>query len=330
MRPETCLVTGGLGFIGSHVCQALAKSGQRTLILDNSSSGSIDNVGKIFPPADNSTLLSGDCKNPRDVKKALKGIRKVFHFAANPEVRPERCDPSTCFKENVYATHILLEGLKQSDAEVIVFASSSTVYGEARVVPTPEDYAPLEPISVYGASKLASEALVSAYCHTYGKQAVILRLANIIGPRNKHGVISDFLAQIKKTPQNLRILGDGHQSKSYLYIEDCISAIIKASATPKKTVNVFNIGSEDQIDVIRIARIVLEEARLNHLGLEFVEGADGGKGWNGDVKNMLLDINKLKSEGWRPNHSSEEAVKLTVRSELHSMEPRVAPEVPLQ
>jgi UDP-glucose 4-epimerase len=299
--------------------------------LDNLSSGSIDNVGKILTPGANSILMSGDCKNPRDVKKALKGVRKVFHFAANPEVRPDRCDPSTCFKENVYATHILLEGLKQSDVEVFVFASSSTVYGEARIVPTPEDYSPLEPISIYGASKLASEGLVSAYCHTYGKQAVILRLANIIGPKNRHGVIKDFLSQIRKTPQKLKILGDGHQSKSYLYIEDCISAIIKASETPKKTVNVFNIGSEDQIDVIGIARIVAEEARLNRLTLEFVKGADGGRGWNGDVKNMLLDVNKLKSEGWRPNHSSQGAVRLTVRSELHkSMEPRVASEVPLQ
>lgn len=299
--------------------------------MDNLSSGRLDNVGKIPTYGDNSTLVSGDCKNPRDVKKALKGVRKVFHFAANPEVRHERCNPSTCFKENVYATHILLEELRRSDVEVIVFASSSTVYGEARIVPTPEDYAPLEPISIYGASKLASEGLVSAYCHTYGKQAVILRLANIIGPKNRHGVISDFLAQIKKTPQKLRILGDGHQSKSYLYIEDCISAIIKVSATPRKTVNVFNIGSEDQIDVIRIARIIAEEACLDPLDLEFVKGADGGRGWNGDVRSMLLDVNKLKSEGWRPNHSSEQAVRLTVRSELQkSKDPRIASEVPLQ
>jgi UDP-glucose 4-epimerase len=299
--------------------------------LDNFSSGTADNVSKILTSGNQSILLRGDCKNPRDVRKALKGVRTVYHFAANPEVRPDRCDPATTFKENVFATHVLLEGLKQSEVEIVVFASSSTVYGEARLVPTPEDYAPLEPISIYGASKLASEGLVSAYCHTYEKRAVILRLANVIGPKNRHGVIRDFLTQIKKTPQKLRILGDGHQSKSYLYIEDCISAIIKASETPKKTVNVFNIGSEDQIDVIRIARIIAEEARLDPLDLEFVKGADGGRGWNGDVKNMLLDVNKLKSKGWRPNHSSQGAVRLTVRSELHkSMEPRVASEVPLQ
>jgi UDP-glucose 4-epimerase len=183
------------------------------------------------------------------VRIALKDVDTIFHFQANPEVRLELNDPETCFKQNIYATHMLLEEMRKSSAGTIVFASTSTVYGDANVIPTPEDYAPLEPISIYGASKLASEALISSYCHTYGRSAIILRLANIVGARSRHGVIRDFISKLRKNPREIEILGDGAQTKSYLHIDDCISAILKACESATSKVEVFNIGFRTRLEM---------------------------------------------------------------------------------
>ena len=308
-------VTGGAGFIGSYLCEALASLGRDVVVLDNLSSGTKDNLRE---PLNSSRvkLIVGDCKNPSDVKKVVANADIVYHFAANPEVRLELTDPATCFRENTYATHILLESIRRTNADTIVFASTSTVYGDAKTIPTPENYTPLVPISIYGASKLASEALIASYCHTYKKSAVILRLANIVGPRSMHGVINDFITKLRRNPKQLEILGDGHQTKSYLHIDDCINAIIKAVETAEETVEVFNVGSDDQIEVTRIAEIVAEEMNLNEVQFSFTGGVNGGRGWVGDVKNMLLDTTKLKSKGWRPRYNSEQSVRLTIRKIL--------------
>ncbi|MEM3437414.1 MAG: NAD-dependent epimerase/dehydratase family protein [Nitrososphaerales archaeon] len=310
------LVTGGAGFIGSHLSEALSKIGYDLIILDNLSSGSKHNISHLLNKKKEVKLFIGDCTNINDVKNVMKDVDTIFHFAANPEVRLELNDPKTCFQQNIYATYILLEEFKKSNAHTIVFASTSTVYGDAKVIPTPEDYSPLEPISIYGASKLASEALITSYAHMYNKRAIILRFANIIGPRSKHGVIIDFINKLKKNPRELEILGDGKQNKSYLYIDDCIDAILKAFDSAKQRVEVFNIGSEDQIQVSRIAEIVCEEIGLSNVKFNFTGGING-RGWIGDVKNMLLDISKLKSKGWKPKYNSEQAVRLTIRSILH-------------
>ena len=308
-------ITGGAGFVGSHLCEALAEHGHDVTILDNLSSGTMDNLQEALK-LPSVKLVVGDCKNPTDIRDAVSEADVVYHFAANPELRLELADPVTCFRENLYATHILLEAIKQADVNTIVFASTSTVYGDAKIIPTPENYSPLEPISIYGASKLASEALITSYCHTYKKKAVILRLANIVGPRSRHGVINDFITKLRRNPKQLEILGDGHQTKSYLHIDDCINAILKACETAKETVEIFNVGSDDQIEVARIAGMVAEEMKLKDAEFNFTGGVDGGRGWVGDVKNMLLDTTKLKSRGWKPRYSSEESVRLATRSIL--------------
>ena len=164
-------------------------------------------------------------------------------------MRLELTDPRTCFHQNVYATHILLEAVRNGHVKKVVFASTSTVYGDARVIPTPEDYGPLEPISIYGASKLASEALIAAYVHTYGFDALALRFANVVGPRSGHGVIFDFVRKLRENPRLLEILGDGTQTKSYLYIDDCISAVLTGFESVQGRVEVLNVGSEDQVGV---------------------------------------------------------------------------------
>ena len=308
------LVTGGAGFIGSHLCDSLVKHDWQITILDNFSAGSRDNLRHLLTQRPEEVkLLEGDCTNPAHVKKALSGVETVFHFAANPEVRLELNDPQTCFKQNVHATHVLLQQIKDNrKIRTLIFLSTSTVYGEAETMPTPESYGPLKPISPYGASKLASEALISAYAYTYNKKAITLRLANIIGPRSQHGVIHDFVQKLRKNPKQLEILGDGTQNKSYLYIDDCVKAIETAYKTAQNQVEIYNVGSEDQIPVVKIGNIVAEEMGLENVKFTCTGGVDGGRGWKGDVKNMLLDTAKLKSKGWKPRHNSAEAIRKTV------------------
>ena len=308
------LVTGGAGFIGSHLCDSLVKHDWQITILDNFSAGSRDNLRHLLTQRPEEVkLLEGDCTNPAHVKKALSGVETVFHFAANPEVRLELNDPQTCFKQNVHATHVLLQQIKDNrKIRTIIFLSTSSVYGEAETMPTPESYGPWKPISPYGASKLASEALISAYAYTYNKKAITLRLANIIGPRSQHGVIHDFVQKLRKNPKQLEILGDGTQNKSYLYIDDCVKAIETAYKTAQNQVEIYNVGSEDQTTVIKIANIVAEEMSLENVKFKCTGGVDGGRGWKGDVKNMLLDTAKLKSKGWKPRHNSAEAIRKTV------------------
>ena len=309
------LVTGGAGFIGSHLVDALMSHGNEVVILDNLSSGSLRNVARWLDSS-NFRFIKGDLLNPREISEALDGCEVIFHLAANPEVRVSSVAPEVHFQQNIVATYNLLEALRRSDAaKILAFASSSTVYGEAET-PTPEDYPLLMPISVYGASKLACEALISAYAHTYGFRAFIYRLANVVGPRSKHGVIVDFIRKLRENPRELEILGDGSQKKSYIYVTDCVKALLFALDTVYGYVEVFNVGSEDQIDVLVVAKIVTEEMGLNNVKFKLTGGVNGGRGWIGDVKNMLLDISKLRKLGWKPEHNSAESVRLTVREML--------------
>lgn len=316
---EDVLVTGGAGFIGSHLIEALIRRGHRVRVLDNLSSGKKTNLDSV---SDSQRLkfLVGDCRSADDVEKAIEGVHTVFHFAANPEVRLEISDPNMCYEHNILATHILLEKVRKSDVQTIVFPSSSTIYGEPKIIPTPEDYGPLEPISVYGASKLACEALISSYCHSFKKRGLILRLANIIGPRSSHGVISDFVRKLRANPLELEILGDGSQTKSYLYIDDFTEAVIRSYESGDGPVAICNVGSEDQTSVAEIAKIVTEEMDLNNVKLSFSGGLGGGRGWVGDVRQMLLDTKKIKSLGWKPRLNSKEAVRKTAKQLVQALQ----------
>lgn len=204
-------------------------------------------------------------------------------------------------------------------AKNLVFASTSTVYGEAKVMPTPEDYGPLIPISTYGASKLGCEALLCSYAYTFGLRVLILRIANIVGSRASHGVIIDFIDKLKANSCRLEILGDGAQRKSYLHVNDCISAIlhlVRKFLRSEDRVAIYNVGSSDQVTVGRIAEIVAEELGLRDVEFVFTGGVDGGRGWRGDVKVMLLSIEKLLKTGWTPKHTSEQAIRLATQEIL--------------
>lgn len=304
------LVTGGAGFIGSHLVERLLAEGVEVLVIDNFSSGRVDNLsGSIGNPL--LKVVRGDVRDRALLEENMEGVEVVFHFAANPEVRVG--DPKEHFEHNILATFTILEAMRRKDVSGIVFASSSTVYGEAGALPTPEDYGPLKPISVYGASKLACEALISSYTHTYSFKGAALRYANVVGPRNSKGVIYDFVRKLLRDPKRLVVLGDGTQTKSYIWVEDAIDATVTVWRHLMGGFEAFNVGSEDAIPVSRVAEVVIEEGGLKGVKVEYTGGVMGGRGWVGDVKVMHLDVRKLKSLGWRPRYRSEEAVRLAAR-----------------
>ncbi len=319
MQGYRSLVTGGAGFIGSHLTERLLKEGCKVTVLDNFSSGKLENIQHLLSNP-SLTIIKEDLKKTAKLKSIVKNCEVIFHLVANPEVRIGETDPKIHFEENIVTTLNLLETLRNSQTtKTLVFTSTSTVYGEASQIPTPEEYGPLIPISTYGASKLSCEALITSYAHTFNHKALILRLANIVGPRSNHGVIPDFIKKLKTNPNSLEILGDGNQQKSYLYITDCIDAIMHATNKFVKTgkkVEIYNVGSSDQITVKKIAEIVTQEMKLENVSFQFTGGVNGGRGWKGDVKNMHLAVNKLLKTGWKPKYNSEQATRLTTQAIL--------------
>jgi len=319
VKSARVLITGGAGFIGSHLADELMLRRSKVTVLDNLSNGSIKNIEKWLENP-NFTFMRRDLLDAHSLEMALEGSEIVFHLAANAEVRTGTTQPKIHYKQNIQTTFNLLEAMRKAgDIEVVVFTSSSTVYGEPTRMPTPENYAPLRPISVYGSSKLSCEALITGYANTYGFKAIIYRLANVIGPRSTHGVVYDFVQKLERDCTQLEVLGDGTQKKSYLFIDDCITAIDAGLKNTEDRVEIFNIGSDDQIDVKTIANAVIEEMGLENVTLRFAEDVDGGRGWVGDVKSMLLDISRLRSKDWRPRYNSEQSVRLTVREILRGL-----------
>ncbi len=305
-----CVVTGGAGFIGSHLVDRLLGRGDEVTVVDDLSGGKLEFIERHFPEDRFNFIKKDISEGPF---KELKGADIVYHLAANPDVKLGAENTKVHMKQNVIATYNVLESMREAGVKNIAFTSTSTVYGEAKVVPTPEDYGPLMPISLYGASKLASEALISSYCHTFGMASWLYRFANIIGDRSTHGVIYDFILKLRNDPAKLTILGDGRQSKSYLHIGDCVDAMLFAVEKLDQPVNIVNIGSDDRIDVTGIANIVTREMGLSGVRLEYTGGT---RGWTGDVPYMCLSIEKMKALGWKPKHNSEESVRLCVRSLL--------------
>ncbi|KKG09426.1 NAD-dependent epimerase/dehydratase family protein [Methanosarcina sp. 2.H.A.1B.4] len=306
------LVTGGAGFIGSNLVDRLMERGNRVLVFDNLSSGQMEFIEHHLENPD-FTLMKGDLLDQEAIESVCKGIDFVFHVAANPDVKLGASDTKVHFDQNILATYNLLEAMRKNGVKKIAFTSTSTVYGEASVMPTPESYGPLIPISLYGASKLACEALITSYSHTFDMQAWIFRFANIVGPRSTHGITVDFIRKLKENPCGLEILGDGKQEKSYLHVSECVHAILFAIEKSKEEVNIFNIGSEDTISATGIGKVIVEEMGLSDVDFTYTGGS---RGWKGDVPRMRLGIEKLKAMGWRPAYTSERSVRETARELL--------------
>jgi UDP-glucose 4-epimerase len=315
---EGALVTGGSGFIGSHLVEKLIASKVENIkVIDNLSSGDYTNISKYIENGCIS-FYKESLSNSDTIEKLVANIDTIFHFAAFPEVRYFD-NPLKYFEDNIQSTFKMLEAIRKSSVKHLLFSSSSTIYGKPNEIPTPEHYGPLIPISHYGSSKLACESLISSYSHTYGISSYIFRFANVVGSRSRHGIIWDFIEKIKQDNQDLTILGDGTQSKSYIYIQDCIEAMIYTFNSLKDKVNILNIGTVDSVDVISIANQVCKAMKINDIKFRFNRSTEDGSGWLGDVKNMTLDVSKLLNLGFLPKYSSKEAINMAIKDVLKTV-----------
>ena len=309
MKNSQILVTGGAGFIGSSLAKFLLEQKNHVTVFDNFSVA--NNLNDI--KSDEFQIIKGDLTSISDLKKLPPNFDTVFHLAADPEVRLTITNPQSIFQNNIVATYNLLELIRKIQTNTIVFTSTSTVYGDAKVIPTPESH-PCIPISLYGASKLACESMISGYCNTYKKRGIIIRLANVVGPSSTHGILFDMIKKLERNSRELEILGDGNQNKSYLYIDDCISGIIHLVDKTDYDFDIYNLGSDTQVTVREIVEIILVKLGYSNVKKNFTGGIDGGRGWVGDVKEMLLDITKIKSSGWQPVLNSDSAIGKTLDS----------------
>ena len=304
-------MTGGAGFIGSNMCEHLLGDNE-VVAIDN-----FQNVDdRHIKPLLRSKNFSFSQLDITDLDKleTLKSsgpFDAVIHLAANSDVKGGSIDTSTDLKVNVVGTYNVLELARKMDIGEIMFASSSTVAGEASVMPTPEDYGPSMPISTYGASKLAGEGFITAYSHYYGIRGSIFRFANIVGRNSTHGVIFDFIMKLRKNPKVMEILGDGTQRKSYLHVDDCVQGIIFLHEVSSHT-DIFNLGNTETTSVMDIAKFVVEGLGLQNVRFELTHG-EGGRGWKGDVKLAQLSTEKALKAGWKSSLTSDDSVRKAVR-----------------
>jgi UDP-glucose 4-epimerase len=305
---QRAFVTGGAGFIGSHVVDRLAQTAASVTIYDNFSTG---HEQFISHHAGNPKIrvVRADISESERLNKEMAGCDFVFHFQANADVREGATRTRIDLEQNTIATWHVLEAMRINEIKHIVFASSATVYGEPDSFPTPESFAPLQ-TSLYGASKLACEAMIQAYSEYFGITCYIFRFVSWIGERYSHGVVFDFVKKLRRSAQMLEILGDGKQRKSYLDVIDGVDGIFYALEHSKDVKNVFNLGHDAFMNVLDLADIIVDE--LNLKGVRYVT-TGGERGWLGDSPFVHLDTTKLKALGWRPRVSIEQGIRNTVQ-----------------
>jgi UDP-glucose 4-epimerase len=315
-REPVVAVTGGAGAIGSMLVRELLGRAREVRVIDNLSSGRREHLPSA--PGAAATLTVADLKDPPSFADQFQGATTVWHLATTSDIRKGMVNPRLDLEEGTLCTLNVLEAARKHDVGRVAFSSSSTVYGWATVFPTPEEYGPLQPESLYGAAKLAAEGLVSAYAHSYGLSAYIFRFANVIGPNMTHGILPDFFEKLRRDPTRLEVLGDGRQSKSYLRTEDCVGAMLLATDRAHERVNVFNLGTTDQIT----AREIGEKVVAAHGGRARIEFTGGDRGWKGDVPLQLLSIRRMQALGWQPRWNSAAAVDRTVEEMVEARRAR--------
>lgn len=308
------LVVGGAGFIGSHLCDALLEAGDRVACVDNFSLGTRKNVEHLMNhPA--FRLYEADAAD----REALDGIfRKeepgqVFHLAANSDIQASAGNPEVEYRNTYTTTFQILSCMREYGVRKLFFASTSAVYGNRGEELLDENTPGLNPVSYYGAAKLGSEALVSAFSYMNDMDALVFRFPNVIGPRLTHGVVFDFIHRLEQDGKNLRILGDGRQTKPYIHVTDLVRAIMQFKDTGEHGVSLYNVGVEGATSVTAIADIVCEEMGLGDVAYHYT-GGEGG--WKGDVPRFRYCIDKIHRAGWKARHTSDEAVRETVRQNL--------------
>jgi len=309
---KKAFVTGGAGFIGSNLVDALVQQQVQVTVYDDLSSGKKE---FIQHHKDNIQFIKADLIDAKTLEQSIPDHDVVFHLAANPDVRLGEQQPQVAKKDTI-ATYNLLEAMRKNQIKKIAFASSSTVYGETPPTPLKENYGPLLPISLYGAAKLASEALISSFSHTFDMQTWLFRFANVVGIRGTHGVIVDFINKLKANPKQLEILGDGKQKKPYLYVTDCVQGILHGYNHGTDQINIYNLGCETATEVTRIGEMVVEEMNLENVEFKYTGGK---RGWKGDVPQFQFDVNKINKLGWKAKYTSDDAVRKAIQDCLKTL-----------
>jgi UDP-glucose 4-epimerase len=307
MQPRRYFISGGAGFIGSHFTDRLLSDDSvlAVSLYDNFSSGREwhyehhENDSRL-------RVIRGDVKDLDSLTSAMQGHDVVIHLASNPDIARAATEPEIDFREGTLLTNNVVEAMRRSGTRNILYASGSGVYGDLGEREVDEDYGPLIPISTYGASKLAGEALISSYCHMFDFTGRAFRFGNVVGPRQTHGVGFDFLRQLMKNPRKLRILGDGTQSKSYIHVRDVVEAVLLASLSRRERFAIYNVAT-DYITVTEIAHLAAECAGLNPSQLKF-EYTGGDRGWKGDVPIVRLNTDRIRRLGWVCRSSSRQAL----------------------
>jgi len=300
-------VTGGAGFIGSNLVDRLLDQGHDVVAYDNFSTG----FERFLNHANRNPrfhLVCGDLLDVEKLEESMSGCDFVFHMAANADVRFGTDHPSKDLEQNVIATFNVLEAMRKNDIKQIAFPSTGSIYGEPDTFPTPEDYPFPIQTSLYGASKLAGEGLIEAYCEGFDFQCWIFRFVSIVGERYTHGHVFDFYRKLLDDPKELYVLGDGHQRKSYLYVQDCLDAMIMAIEKSEDKVNVFNLGTNEYCEVNDSIGWITEHLALSPK----LTYAGGKRGWVGDSPFIFLDTAKINNLGWKPKLSIREGIIITL------------------
>jgi UDP-glucose 4-epimerase len=304
-------IIGGAGFIGSHFVDELAKRGQQITVIDNLCSGSISRISEhLGRPFFNFFEL--DVENTPLLINAIKDIDIVIHLASNPDIAKAVSSPRIDFSQGTALTESVLEACRISKIKKVLYASGSGVYSDSGTKLLDETSL-LEPISTYGASKLAGEALLSAYSFMFGISGVAFRFANVVGPRQTHGVAFDFIRKLRNNPNELVVLGNGTQTKSYIHVSDVVSAVLHAASLQDFGFNVYNVATTDAITVREISEIVILEMFSTIAKTNVVFG-ESDRGWKADVPKIYMDSTKIYGTGWKPKYSSKDAMAAAVRA----------------
>ena len=309
------LVAGGAGFIGKHLSRYLLTRfpGIRLKIVDNLSSGSSldDDIIRDCRVS----FFKQDLVNLNALVEVMNGVDHVFHLAANPDISKGESDPDLDFREGTMLTRNVLEAARINNVGKVFFTSGSGVYGDRSELAFTESFGPCAPVSPYGAAKLCSEALISAYCHMFSMTGIVLRFANVVGPNQTHGVGYDFINRLHVDRTQLKILGNGEQSKSYIHITDVLNAIdaVLEASSGSTLFEVYNVATEDHISVTEIARMACKVSGVDPASVRFIY-TGGLRGWNGDVPIVRLDTHKIRSIGWKNRLSAAEAIESSLSS----------------
>ena len=302
------VVTGCAGFIGSNLVDRLLKKNYKVVGLDNLSTGQLRFIQKANKSS-NFKFINLNLLNSKKLEKILINTDMVFHFAANADVRFGSLQPKKDLEQNTIVTSNILEAMRKKKVKKIIFCSTGSVYGETKNIPTKEnENFPIQ-TSFYGASKVAGESLIQAYCEAYNMKAWIFRFVSILGNRYTHGHVYDFYKQLLKNKKILKILGNGNQKKSYLHVDDCIDAVFIGIKKSKKKINIFNLGTEEYITVKRSINILCKYLKINPK----FKFKGGKRGWIGDSPFIFLDIKKIKKLGWTPKYSIKESIENTIK-----------------